>query len=499
MCVISARVKGLVVALAAVERGLAGAGGKRDQRAFAGLHLGKALSAPRRCGSRSLDLGGKRIVAAGIEEHQLDLGVAHGLVERQVDVDRRAELDVHLGFDVGVDRQQVVGAADRDAVAGVEEHGDVGALRALAEIEQLLGHLVAGEVGAFDDLEADIAQRGGHRLGVHRRVRKLGHVLVGAVADHEGDALVGKCAASAVNNMQIRERRRVRCASEIPWESKILEAATLQQSYTKIARAAPQKMSNSPTVERFARAAFHPRGSVANRGESFVIWITNAGICQSRTGWPASGARARRNRRAGLQIQQVAGQDQRGAEHRVGVEPLAHRSASRRSPSAERAGNPSAPRWSRPHTASRGHAEMRERAADRDHDDPEPGIGRRPGPDVEGRRKPGRRLDHHHPEDDRERAFGPGQRLDQHDRDAEADGRASAISWPGLTSPVAGRTMTTTPTMPSTIAAALHDVIRSPRKLAARIAVQIGMVNSIATTCAIGISVSAKNQPSWAP
>ena len=34
-------------------------------------------------------------------------------------------------------------------------------------------------------------------------------------------------------------------------------------------------------------------------------------------------------------------------------------------------------------------------------------------------------------------------------------------------------------------------VIRSPRKLAARMAVQIGMVNSSDTTCASGISVSA--------
>ena len=41
-------------------------------------------------------------------------------------------------------------------------------------------------------------------------------------------------------------------------------------------------------------------------------------------------------------------------------------------------------------------------------------------------------------------------------------------------------------------------VMRSPRKLAARMAVQIGMVNSSATTWPMGISVSAKNQPSCA-
>jgi len=42
-------------------------------------------------------------------------------------------------------------------------------------------------------------------------------------------------------------------------------------------------------------------------------------------------------------------------------------------------------------------------------------------------------------------------------------------------------------------------VMRSPRNNAATMAVQIGMVNSIATTWPIGISVSAKNQPSCAP
>ena len=58
--------------------------------------------------------------------------------------------------------------------------------------------------------------------------------------------------------------------------------------------------------------------------------------------------------------------------------------------------------------------------------------------------------------------------------------------------------MTITPTTPSTIAEIFQTVMRSPRKLAARIAVQIGMVNSIATTCPSEISVSAKNQPSCA-
>ena len=51
--------------------------------------------------------------------------------------------------------------------------------------------------------------------------------------------------------------------------------------------------------------------------------------------------------------------------------------------------------------------------------------------------------------------------------------------------------MTKTPIRPSAIAEIFQIVMRSPRKLAARIAVQIGIVNSSDTTCPSGISVSA--------
>ena len=176
----------------AVERSLAGAGGERDQRTLAGLHLGQAAcdaDRPRRPGRA--DFRREGIVAAGIEEHQLHLGIRHGLLEREVDIDRRAELDVHLGFQVGVDRQQIIGAVHRDAVAGIKEQRHIGAFALLAELEQLRRHGVAAEVGALDHVEADVSQHPRHRPGVDRRVRKLRDVLVGGVADHEGDAPVG--------------------------------------------------------------------------------------------------------------------------------------------------------------------------------------------------------------------------------------------------------------------------------------------------------------------
>ena len=48
------------------------------------------------------------------------------------------------------------------------------------------------------------------------------------------------------------------------------------------------------------------------------------------------------------------------------------------------------------------------------------------------------------------------------------------------------------------MAAMRGPLSRSPRKETASSAVQIGIVNSIATTWAIGIRVKAMNQPNWA-
>ena len=77
-------------------------------------------------------------------------------------------------------------------MAGIEEQRDIGAFGLLAELEQFFRHLVAAEVGAFHDVETDIAQHLGHRLGVDGWIGQRGDILVGAVADHEGDALVGE-------------------------------------------------------------------------------------------------------------------------------------------------------------------------------------------------------------------------------------------------------------------------------------------------------------------
>ena len=81
---------------------------------------------------------------------------------------------------------------------------------------------------------------------------------------------------------------------------------------------------------------------------------------------------------------------------------------------------------------------------------------------------------------------------------AKPTAAASAIAWPALSPAAEGRTIRPTPSSPSTMASAFQRFIRSPRKPTARHAVQIGIVNSSATTCASEISVSATNQPNCA-
>ncbi len=136
MLAISARVNGLLVPTSPSSAVCPGPVAKAIRVPFAGFHFRQPLLHRDTAGRRiRLDLGREGIVAAGIEEHQLDLGIAHGLFEGEVDVDRAAELDVHFGFQVGVDRQQIIGAVDRDAMAGIEKQRDVGALSFLAEFE----------------------------------------------------------------------------------------------------------------------------------------------------------------------------------------------------------------------------------------------------------------------------------------------------------------------------------------------------------------------------
>jgi len=55
-------------------------------------------------------------------------------------VDHGTMLNVRLRLELGINRQQVVGAVHRNAVRGMEEQRDLGALRSLAEVAQPIRH-----------------------------------------------------------------------------------------------------------------------------------------------------------------------------------------------------------------------------------------------------------------------------------------------------------------------------------------------------------------------
>ena len=73
----------------------------------------------------------------------------------------------------------------------------------------------------------------------------------------------------------------------------------------------------------------------------------------------------------------------------------------------------------------------------------------------------------------------------------KANAAPSTTRCPGSILSRPGRTMMTMPTSPSAIAAIRGRVSLSPRNATARIAVQIGVVNSIEISSPSGISVSA--------
>ena len=99
--------------------------------------------------------------------------------------------NVGVADDVGIDRDEIVLTGKLHAIAGEIDHRDgAGArgLRLLDEIAKTLAQRVAVEIARADHVEARRLQRLRDQAGIvrGRRQRRLG---VGAVADHERDAL----------------------------------------------------------------------------------------------------------------------------------------------------------------------------------------------------------------------------------------------------------------------------------------------------------------------
>ncbi len=78
-------------------------------------------------------------------------------------------------------------------MAGVIDHGDIGIARAVSEVAQCATGLSRREiVTLIDDIEAGILERCRDHRAVIDRVGKPRHVLIGGIAQHQRDALLGE-------------------------------------------------------------------------------------------------------------------------------------------------------------------------------------------------------------------------------------------------------------------------------------------------------------------
>src|SRR5262249_56389213 len=78
-------------------------------------------------------------------------------------------------------------------MAGVVDSGDVGiGGRVLELTERPLELQIADVVLRSNNGKTALLELGRHGLGVPRRTRKGGRMLIGGIADHEGDAFIGE-------------------------------------------------------------------------------------------------------------------------------------------------------------------------------------------------------------------------------------------------------------------------------------------------------------------
>ena len=107
--------------------------------------------------------------------------------------------DVGLPRRIGADRHQIIRSVHLNAVAGIVEQRDVGALDLPTEVLHggVERRLVEIELGASADQgEAEAEKRIGHQHRIVAGVVEPGDVLIGGIADHQRDALLrrgGQC------------------------------------------------------------------------------------------------------------------------------------------------------------------------------------------------------------------------------------------------------------------------------------------------------------------
>jgi hypothetical protein len=110
-----------------------------------------------------LDGRGERIVAAGVEYHHAQRSGSFDRTNHLIEP-HRLQADIAVGLEPGVHRDQIVGPADLDAVAGIVDDRPVGVVRFTSEGSQSLCETVTVKIGGWGDIEAILPQRISNQL-----------------------------------------------------------------------------------------------------------------------------------------------------------------------------------------------------------------------------------------------------------------------------------------------------------------------------------------------
>ena len=168
----------------AVGGGGAGLGRIRDQRVRRRrLDLGE--TAADRAHADLLHGLAEGVVAACIQNHQPQL--LGGFDRNQHTIERDGfVINIGVAPKRSVDRDQIVGALDLDAMTGIVDHGHVGIARLVAEVPQRAAHLGFGQiVTSIDHIEPGLLHDLGEGRRVIVRIGQLRNVPVLRVADDE--------------------------------------------------------------------------------------------------------------------------------------------------------------------------------------------------------------------------------------------------------------------------------------------------------------------------
>ena len=166
--------------------------GRIDDDHAADLLVGEAeIEHGAACRGPALQPLGHWIVAAGVDDHDLEAGDAGERVARSVEPDH-LEPDRNVVLDLGVDGHQEIASLALDAVAGIIEQRRIGILRRPGETREGHVHAALVDVELELHLEAELAQQGGDVLGIVARIGERRRARIIGIADDQRHAPLGE-------------------------------------------------------------------------------------------------------------------------------------------------------------------------------------------------------------------------------------------------------------------------------------------------------------------